>query len=46
MPPCQPTIPVPARTAAMRPARASFEISDIVTTWTIRSTPAMRSASA
>ena len=46
MPPCQPAIPVPASTAARRPANSSFSMVVIVMHCTIRSTPAMYAASA
>ena len=46
MPPCQPARPVPARTAASRPANSSRSMVDIVMHCMIRSTPAMYSASA
>ena len=46
MPPCQPVKPVPASTAARRPATWSRSIVDIVTHCTIRSVAAIVSASA
>ncbi|OUD88426.1 hypothetical protein BC477_10550 [Clavibacter michiganensis subsp. michiganensis] len=46
MPPCQPAMPVPATTAAYRPAISSGSIVVMVLACTMRSVAAMTSTSA